>query len=92
VTVGTATYAVNDDGIIDCPEEKVSHVADVLADVYDRDAADLLTNKSGESAESLVKDGVCPWCPEGDRYEGDNVGVHASQAHPEAWQEYKSDT
>jgi len=40
------------------------------------------------NAEMLVKDGVCPWC---DDYEGENVGMHASRAHPDEWADYNED-
>ena len=40
--------------------------------------------------ETLVESGVCPWCPEEDRYEGEHVGRHASSAHPGAWDEYSA--
>jgi len=39
---------------------------------------------------AAVEAGICPWCKEdGDRYEGEHVGQHASSAHPEAWAEYR---
>lgn len=44
-----------------------------------------------ESDAAAVEAGVCPWCPADDRYEGDHVGRHASSAHPDAWDAYKSD-
>ena len=44
-----------------------------------------------ESVAAAVEAGVCPWCPADDRYEGDHVGRHASSAHPDAWDAYKSD-
>jgi len=31
--------------------------------------------------------GVCPWC---DDYEGEHVGRHASSAHTEKWQRFKT--
>lgn len=31
--------------------------------------------------------GVCPWC---DDYEGEHVGRHASSAHAEKWQRFKT--
>jgi len=34
VTIGTATYPIDDDGVIDCPAEAEAHVADVLAEAY----------------------------------------------------------
>lgn len=39
-------------------------------------------------AADLVADGVCPWCPPDDQYEGEHIGQHASSAHPDAWDEY----
>jgi len=38
-----------------------------------------------------IDEGVCPWCPPDDRYEGDAVGKHASAAHPDEWADYKED-
>lgn len=46
-------------------------------------------NENERSAEELIEDGVCPWCPPDDRYEGDHVGQHASSAHSEAWSDYQ---
>jgi hypothetical protein len=99
VTVGTNTYSVDADGVIDCPDSEVSAVADVLADVYGVDRDRILTNADAESGSVLVNAddksdamlidaGVCPWC---DEYDGDNVGLHASRAHPDQWADYKDD-
>jgi len=38
-----------------------------------------------EDLQTLVENGVCPWC---DDYSGENVGHHASSAHPQMWAEY----
>ncbi len=39
---------------------------------------------------AAMEAGVCPWCEsDDDRYEGENVGQHASSAHPEEWTEYR---
>lgn len=53
------------------------------------DAGD--TAKELESADDktdamLIEAGECPWC---DDYEGENVGQHASSAHPDLWDNYK---
>jgi hypothetical protein len=57
VTVDTTTYAVGDDGTIDCPPADETHVADVLAGAYECDAADLLVS---ETCEAVKADGeVC---------------------------------
>lgn len=57
VTVGTTTYPVDSDGVIQCPADKEESVADVLADAYDVDAADLLT---GQTCDAVKSDGeVC---------------------------------
>jgi len=37
-----------------------------------------------------IDEGVCPWCPPDERYEGDAVGQHAASAHPDEWAEYKA--
>lgn len=41
VTIGDTTFSITD-GVVDCPPEDERHVADVLSDVYDVDAAELL--------------------------------------------------
>lgn len=41
--------------------------------------------------EAAIEDGVCPWCPPSDRYEGEYVGSHASSAHPDAWDDYRGE-
>ncbi|WP_135363450.1 hypothetical protein [Halosimplex halophilum] len=51
---------------------------------------------TADEVESLADDviaeridaGECPWC---DEYEGENVGQHASSAHPDAWDDYKGE-
>lgn len=43
-----------------------------------------------EPPEVQIDEGVCPWCPPDDRYEGGHVGQHASSAHPEEWANYKA--
>jgi hypothetical protein len=35
--------------------------------------------------DEAMDQGVCPWC---DDYEGENVGLHASSAHPDKWEDY----
>jgi len=67
--------------------------ADALADAekvrpVTRDEND---DANFESDAAAVEAGVCPWCPDDDRYEGDHVGRHASSAHPDAWDAFKSD-
>jgi hypothetical protein len=61
-----------------------------LAAAYDTtpDALRLNQQTGDEDPAVLVKDGVCPWC---DEYEGDHVGQHASSAHPDEWDAFKSD-
>jgi len=104
VTVGTDTYPVDEDGIIQCPADRAAEVADVLARVYDVPPDGLLTredeppdraacHRCGLSHDDgacwdLIDDGICPWC---DEYEGENVGMHASRAHPDDWARYKED-
>lgn len=89
VTVGSDTYPVGDEGIIDCPADEASAVADVLADVYDTSAEELLDDDDDGKppADADATEG-CPFC---DDYDGDHVGTHAAQAHPEAWADYKED-
>lgn len=52
------------------------------------DSADSEEFNQQNDAETLVEDGVCPWCED---YDGDNVGIHASQSHPDQWAAYKED-
>ena len=40
-----------------------------------------------DQAAVAIENGECPWC-EGD-YE--NVAAHASQAHEDAWEDYKGE-
>ena len=49
------------------------------------------TDDGLESDAAAVEAGVCPWCPDDDRYEGDHVGRHASSAHPDEWDAYRGD-
>jgi len=59
VTVGTTTYPVDADGIIDCPAEDEGHVADVLADAYGVSADDLVREEDGppdDAVEELTYD------------------------------------
>ena len=86
VTVNGDTYAV-EDGRVTLPTD-----ADVtaLAAAYGLSPSALSLNQQDgtDDAEALVKSGVCPWC---DEYDGDHVGQHASSAHPDEWDAYKSD-
>ncbi|WP_254766509.1 hypothetical protein [Salinilacihabitans rarus] len=41
-----------------------------------------------ESIAAQIEVGECPWC---DEYEGENVGMHASRSHPEAWDEFQDE-
>jgi hypothetical protein len=64
-----------------------SEPSDTDADADDdADSDDTADDTDGEpaAAEQLAA-GVCPWCPDDDRYEGDHVGQHASSAHPDEW-------
>lgn len=42
-----------------------------------------------EDIQTLIANGICPWC---DDYDGENVGHHASSAHPDDWSEYSEAT
>lgn len=42
-----------------------------------------------EDIQTLIANGICPWC---DDYDGENVGHHASSAHPDDWSDYKQAT
>lgn len=80
--------------------------AEALADRYGVDVASIAVDEEpaengaeesdnhaylrDQPAEIQIKEGVCPWCPPDDRYEGDHVGQHASSAHPDAWEDYKA--
>jgi len=52
-------------------------------DACDRHIED--TKRNIEDLLTLVENGICPWC---DDYSGENVGHHASSAHPHMWNEY----
>jgi len=59
VTVGTTTYAVDSDGVVECPADEAAHVADVLADTHDV-AADTLLADSADTCDTVKSDGeVC---------------------------------
>jgi hypothetical protein len=59
VTVGTTTYRVDDDGVIECPDDQAAAVADVLADVYAVDPADLLEDDAETCDAIMQNDEVC---------------------------------
>ena len=40
-----------------------------------------------EDIQQLIANGICPWC---DDYTGENVGHHASIAHPDDWSDYSA--
>jgi len=57
-----------------------------LVDGGDEDGGSgTLPNANNKMDEMLIEAGECPWC---DEYEGENVGMHASRAHPDAWTDY----
>lgn len=61
-TVGTETYGVDDDGVIDCPEAEAQAVADALAEAYDVPASGLVYKEDGppDACEVTKQDGeVC---------------------------------
>lgn len=74
-TVGTTTYSVDDDGVIDCPADEADHVADVLADAYGVTAADLLVAPTCDTVKSdgeVCGRGLpCPWHSDTDDAEDD---------------------
>jgi len=102
--IGGASYALRDGPTwTDGDEHEVDDgTADRLTDDHrfelvetttDDDDADDDSEPSGEdgdepTAADQIDDGVCPWC---DEYEGSAVGIHASSAHPDAWDEYRGD-
>jgi hypothetical protein len=47
VTVGTTTYPVDDDGVIDCPADAEDDVADVLAEAHGVEPATLVREEDG---------------------------------------------
>ena len=76
VDVTTVEYDEVDDaggGESETPDEDV-HEEDGPPDPVTFDIAD------------TIEAGKCPWC---DEYEGENVGQHASSAHPDKWTAYK---
>lgn len=63
----------------------------ILPDADDREAFDWASDAT-PGADELLAEGICPWCePEADR-EFENVRAHASQAHPDAWNNWKGNT
>lgn len=53
VTVGTETYPVDDNGIIDCPAEEETNVADVLAEAYGVAPSTLVREEDGPPDEGI---------------------------------------
>jgi len=85
VSAGDAKYLVEERGdfayvddaaATDGPADETHGQEDGPSDPVTFDVAD------------TIEAGKCPWC---DDYEGDNVGMHASSAHPDEWDAYKED-
>jgi len=55
VTVGTTTYPVGPDGVIDCPPEAEAHVADVLAEAYGVPATVLVREEDGPPDSAIAE-------------------------------------
>jgi hypothetical protein len=53
VTVGTDTYPVDGDGVIDCPADAEGHVADVLAEAYGVDPSALVREEDGPPDDAI---------------------------------------
>lgn len=71
--------------------ERLGDVTDVeYAEVEPDDEIDAETvEELGDAViEQRIDAGECPWCSD---YEGENVGMHASRAHPDAWDDYTED-
>jgi len=56
VTVGTDTYPVDEDGIIQCPADRAAEVADVLARAHDVPPDGLLTREDEPPDDGLTLD------------------------------------
>lgn len=54
-------------------------------DTSDEESDDL-EYEEASAIEDRLDAGECPWCSE---YDGENVGQHASSAHPDKWTAYK---
>lgn len=86
-----------EDGQVDAPPHVAAQIADAWARRFDVDPDTIIKEQDGppdgdaladETISEQIDDGSCPWC---DDYDGDNVGTHAAQAHPEAWDDYNED-
>ena len=86
VTVGRTTYRVASDGTVECPDARVTEIAERLAEVYDMTPDDLVYEEDGppDGGARSDTDG-CPFC---DEYAGEHVANHAAQAHPERWDDF----
>lgn len=81
----------------DVSEEDAAYLCDERGDferVGDAEVENDAADDTGgylrdQPAAVQIDEGVCPWCPPNDRYEGDGVPQHASAAHPDEWAEYK---
>jgi hypothetical protein len=76
VTVGTTTYTIDADGVVECPPERVDAVADALAGAHDCDA-DALLDGAADTCEAVKNDGEvcgrelpCPYHSESDDADG----------------------
>lgn len=54
-TYGSTTYAIDSDGVIDCPADLEAEIAEALADRYDTDAETLLEGET-ETCEVVKND------------------------------------
>lgn len=79
----------------DVSDEAAAYLVDECGDfAYVDGAADgEVREEDGPPDDVVVKSdpgaqidaGECPWC---DEYDGENVGMHAARAHPDAWGDY----
>lgn len=76
VSESEATYLVEERGDFEIVD------GDVQEDVAEVNDAELTEEFIAERIDA----GECPWCSD---YEGENVGQHASSAHPDKWDAYK---
>ena len=93
VETGDYEHVPDSDGESDAESESGTDTAEDTGDGdADGDGGQELV-LSVEYVNEQIDAGVCPWCPEDDdRYEGENVGRHASSAHAEEWSDYKEAT
>ncbi|MFC7044294.1 hypothetical protein ACFQH6_20465 [Halobacteriaceae archaeon GCM10025711] len=84
----TTVDVTQDDPLVDVDEETASYLLEETDQFEPVDEPTGDTPEGDATTADVIESSVCPWC---DEYEGENVGQHASSAHPDEWDAYKED-